>query len=313
MDNKNIAKFEFKGNINKIIYIYFTNIFLKIATLGIHSFWGKTRMRRYVTASVLLDGEPFEYLGNGKELFWGFLKAALIFIPAFLVYNILCKFLPALGIATPVLVFYIFHMGFFAAFRYRASRLSWRGIRFKLEGSAFKYGCVAIKRSLLNILTLGLKLPESHLKLHQYMISKTFYGNQPFSFSESFISEGTKNLRAINLKTLLLAPFTFGLSRIWYHRDLTQYVWENSFLNNIRILPRQAAIELFFLDMGNVFIGILTLGLGAPWIIRRNIVYFTKHYAIEGNLNQLEHVSQSDEKLTGTGEGVEAFFGNSGF
>ena len=47
--------------------------FLRIITLGIYYFWGKTEVRRKLWAAVHLEGQPLEYTGKGKELFFGFL------------------------------------------------------------------------------------------------------------------------------------------------------------------------------------------------------------------------------------------------
>jgi len=48
------------------------NFALRVATLGIYHFWGKTEVRKRIWAASRLQGEPLEYTGTGWELFLGF-------------------------------------------------------------------------------------------------------------------------------------------------------------------------------------------------------------------------------------------------
>src|SRR5262249_60228612 len=65
-----------------LIGLSFVNFVLRILTLGIYHFWGKTEVRRRIWSAVRLNGEPLEYTGTGKELFLGFLVVLfLIFLP----------------------------------------------------------------------------------------------------------------------------------------------------------------------------------------------------------------------------------------
>ena len=49
------------------------NGLLRILTLGVYHFWGKTEVRQRIWSAVRVDGEPLEYRGTGSELFRGFL------------------------------------------------------------------------------------------------------------------------------------------------------------------------------------------------------------------------------------------------
>src|SRR6185295_2694636 len=51
----------------------FLNGLLRILTLGVYHFWGKTEVRQRIWSAVRIDGEPLEYRGTGSELFRGFL------------------------------------------------------------------------------------------------------------------------------------------------------------------------------------------------------------------------------------------------
>lgn len=74
----------YDGQTGEVYKIWLLNLILSILTLGIYRFWGKARMRRYMTAGFSLGDDRFEYTGTGGELFWGFLKA-LFFVMIFLI------------------------------------------------------------------------------------------------------------------------------------------------------------------------------------------------------------------------------------
>jgi hypothetical protein len=55
---------------------------LRILTLGVYHFWGKTEVRQRIWSAVRIDGEPLEYRGTGGELLRGFLVVfCLILLP----------------------------------------------------------------------------------------------------------------------------------------------------------------------------------------------------------------------------------------
>jgi len=83
----------FDGKTGELYKIFALNFLLTVCTLGIYHFWGKTRKRRYITSSYILDNDRFEYTGYGSELFWGLvfslLLLAIFLLPLFWVDDIL--------------------------------------------------------------------------------------------------------------------------------------------------------------------------------------------------------------------------------
>ena len=66
--------------------IAISNFFLNLITLWFYRFWAKTRTRRHIWNCVQVNGEPLEYTGTGKELFFGFLIImGVIFLPLALI------------------------------------------------------------------------------------------------------------------------------------------------------------------------------------------------------------------------------------
>ena len=79
MDTNN-KSFSFHGDGGELFVIYLGNAFLAIITLGIHIFWGKVKVLKFLYRNTEFMGERFEYHGTGDERFIGFLKAVGIFI-----------------------------------------------------------------------------------------------------------------------------------------------------------------------------------------------------------------------------------------
>lgn len=210
--NKAQPKFIHKtSEINEIAYdshtgqvykIWLLNLLMNIITLGIYSFWGKTRLRKYVIGSFSLRGDRFEYTGTGKELFFGFLKAVPVLFGFYTPFMIATLIAPDATWPAILLIpiFYVIPVALYSALRYRMSHLQWRGIRYRLEGSSLKYANLYLWRGFLNIVSLGILMPYSDIKKYQHKAKNSYYGDIPFSF------EGNgKNLMNIHLATYAIA------------------------------------------------------------------------------------------------------------
>jgi uncharacterized membrane protein YjgN (DUF898 family) len=170
-----------------LIGLSFKNTLLNIVTLSLYRFWAKTTVRKRIWAGVTLNDEPFEYTGRGMELFKGFLIAVV----AFGVPLVLLSFLSAfLGPAGPILMLVVTYGGLFAivgvatftSFRYRASRTTWRGVRFQLTGSAVSYGLKYLGYLLLSGVTLGWFWPAAQRRLAAPLWGALKFGDRPLRF-----------------------------------------------------------------------------------------------------------------------------------
>jgi len=204
---------DYDADTGRVFQIWFLNGLFRILTLGIYTFWGKTRMRRYLASGFLLDGDRFEYTGTGKELFFGFLKAIPIYLIAigpFIAVNIWLgdeESLKVLWIFPAYIpLIYFFPFAYYAARRYRLSRTTWRGIRFALKGSAFKYANYAMFRAFLNTITLGILTPYSQAYLHKHVVDHMIFGNIP----------ATLHTKAFNFKKLVRLNITSAALFIIY-------------------------------------------------------------------------------------------------
>jgi uncharacterized membrane protein YjgN (DUF898 family) len=166
------------------------NGLLNIITLTLYRFWGKTEVRHRVWRGVRLNDEAFEYTGRGMELFIGFVLALLVLgVPALaVVFGV--QFLGPwflLAIYLPLYIFFFWLWGFgtFTAFRYMASRTTWRGVRFQLKGSAANYGLQFIFAGFLSGLTAGWYWPAAERSLAEKIWDELRFGDKRIRFRMS--------------------------------------------------------------------------------------------------------------------------------
>lgn len=174
-----------------IIGLSVVNFVLRILTLGIYHFWGKTEVRRRIWSGIRLNSEPLQYTGTGKELFLGFLIIfGFVLLPVLLV-SVAATI--AFGPGSPALAIFQFTMLFgflfltgiatYRAQRYRLSRTRWRGIRGAVVGSSLKYGWTYFWTAFLIPLTLGWIVPWRATKLQGLLTNDTRFGSRPFVFN----------------------------------------------------------------------------------------------------------------------------------
>ena len=166
------------------------NGLLRILTLGVYHFWGKTEVRQRIWSAVRIDGEPIEYRGTGWELFRGFL---IVFFFVLLPLGFITFVAPLLwgtgfagrgGIESILwlILFALWGLGIHRARRYRLSRTRWRGIRAGQGGSSRGFAWTYLWTTLLIPLTLGWILPWRAAKLQRVLFNETHFGDKAFTF-----------------------------------------------------------------------------------------------------------------------------------
>jgi hypothetical protein len=167
------------------------NSALRILTLGVYHFWGKTEVRQRIWSAVRIDGEPVEYRGTGGELFRGFIIVfALVLLPlgvitfaAPLIWAPNSAIRGFFEFAAWLLVFTLWGLGIHRARRYRLSRTRWRGIRAGLSGRSGSFAWTYLWTTLLVPLTLGWILPWRAARLQRALFNDTHFGDKAFTFT----------------------------------------------------------------------------------------------------------------------------------
>ncbi|WP_417515137.1 YjgN family protein [Minwuia sp.] len=189
----------YQGRWQDVASLALTNALLSFITFGIYSFWGRTRIRRYLWSHTSANGSPLEYHGTGGQIFLGFIIITVIFgiinaifqfVQTALVNAAVSAGDPAvIGVifAVSSFVFMVFYLTFFAYITYSVRRYwlavtSWRGIRLWQGGTRGTLLRMAFPRSLLTVVTAGLCYPWLILKTEGYAYSQSHVGDQQFSF-----------------------------------------------------------------------------------------------------------------------------------
>ncbi len=185
MNAQSTHRFAHLGTGGELFLIFIVNLLLTILTLGVYSFWAKSRVRRYLWSQSRFDDEPLEYTGTGRELFVGYLLAMglllLGVLALVLVGALLAQVNPSL-VFVPMLLgyaafFVLIGVAIHRAVRYRLSRTRWRGIRLGLEGSSLRYAGLMIGYGLLSALTLGLAMPWMRSRLYGQIAGHASFGS----------------------------------------------------------------------------------------------------------------------------------------
>jgi uncharacterized membrane protein YjgN (DUF898 family) len=298
---------EFKGKGGESVWILLRNLFLTLLTLGIYSFWGKTRARAYLWSRTELLGEPLEYTGTGKELFISF----LIVMPAFLVLTVLAALLVQLVLGPfAVILFYsgLLYAWQFAAYRalrYRLTRTRWRGIRGNLDGSALSYAWQGTLYWLAIYCSLGLALPWAVARMTSLKLNNVRFGNRKFDFSGQ-AKDLYKIYLALVLGVVALSCLFFGgffyrhvstgslpplgqyyyfeltgmfllyslaifLLSAFYRAAYFRWLAGHSVFGAMRTASTLSGARYFKVSFGNLVLLVLTVGIGYAWVVIRDL------------------------------------------
>jgi len=275
MENSN--KLVYESSILKIIGISCYNLLLNIPTFGIYSFWGRTNLRKYFASSFSLLGYKFEYIGTGKELLLGFLKALGIYFAAILMLTILMIIFNSTNLSSPLIPFllsivlyaaiiFLFFIARYLALRYRYSRLTWLGIRFRLTGSVFQYTWLVISRFFINIISLGFLAHHSDIKINKYIIENSYFGSEKASFNpdpSKLTQVNAFSIAIVILSCFSLLPFIvipcYVISRSWYKAALMRHVYESTTINSLKFQGLQTGGNYLLLTFKILLLFILPI------------------------------------------------------
>ncbi len=271
----------FYGKGGELFGIFIVNLALTVVTLGVYRFWAKTKVRNYLWSHVSFLGSRFGYHGTGKELMIGFSKFFGMVFGVIVIVGILQVTVPVIGqvvgailsivVGTVVPAFMV------GAWRYRLSRTSLRGIRFSFRGARKTAVWLFLKGGLLSFLTLGLYTPFFEMHRQKFWRNNSWFGNQAFDFS----GEGRDLFKQFLLAIVLTVP-TLGFNWFWYLAYVQRYSWSRTRLMGAGFQFTATGKQFFFLQMGNLFLIALTLGIAFPWVAVRNMNFMARHLTYEG-------------------------------
>ena len=305
---RNALSFHGKGS--TLFGKYLVNVLLSIITLGIYSFWGKVKILQYQYDQAQLNGSPFQFLGTGKQFFFGFLKFLGIFIVLELV---LFGGMFGLGFAIPqtvenmfplmiatfvlflvfmILIGLLVVVAINSKLRYRLRNSTWRGLNGIYRGKNKELIPTVLLGLFLTVITLGIYGPWFSVKVRRYIYSKLSFGNLTLRFD----GRGGE-LFLIGLKGVLLTIVTLGIYGFWYGRNLYRWSTTKSVLiQNGTDLPLATPVTsgaLFKLWVPNILLLVITLGIAYPWIVVRTLRFFFANLTLPDALD-LDNLTQGE-------------------
>ena len=311
METATSGKFRYHGGGGDLFGLVVVNALLTIVTLGLYSFWAKTKVREFHYSHTELDGDRFAYHGTGGELFRGALIAFGILVGFAVLYGII---IAVVGEEPSPLTEGLITAGLYLAFvplilfavngarRYRLTRSSWRGIRFSYHGDPNEFIAMMFKGILLSLVTLGIYTPFFQSNRRAFLVNNSRFGSEPFMYD----GEG-RGLFYEFIKAVLLTIPTLGFIWIWYSAFKQRYFWEHTRMRGARFESRITGISLLELQMLNMLLAWITLGIGVPWVITRTHAYFCDRLSIVGVVDWAR-IRQEAQASSATSEGLAEGF-----
>lgn len=285
------------------------NLLLSLFTVGIYSFWGKAKVRRYVCGQAEYLGDWFAFHGTGRELLIGWLRAlpALAFVflfPSVLPVVWQHRSAPYIAQLSAVLAFLLlWPVARVGAYRYRLNRLSWRAIRFSYRGRAPRYLGESVAGWLLSLATLGLYVPFLQVRLRKLLMNQTYFGDSAFRFP----GRGA-DLFSTWLFALPLTVCSFGIGWAWWRALTHRYCWAQTTFANRRFRCTATGGKLLWLWIGNFLVIVPTLGLGMSWATLRTLRFWTRHIEIVGE-PEVVSIAQDTRATSAAAESFADFLG----
>ena len=180
---------EMAGTRGDLLGLVMKTTALTVATVGLYSFWARTRIRRWLWSSLRVAGMPMEYAGRPVEKLMGFVIAAVIvgvylglvvMLLVFASLNLMGESWPGL-LAAAALVLPVFWLAKYRGQRYLLNHTRWRGIAFSMAPGAWGYVLRAAGWGLGVVLTGMILLPVRTQRLWRFRAERTFYGEDGFT------------------------------------------------------------------------------------------------------------------------------------
>jgi uncharacterized membrane protein YjgN (DUF898 family) len=338
----------FTGTGKSLFFLYIINGLLTVLTLGIYSFWGTTKIRRYFWSHTKVQGEPLEYTGTGGQLFVGFLIGiVLLGLLALIALVTDMLFGPPAGTLTGILIALLFApYAIFRSMRFRLAHTRLHGIPFGLEGSPVRFAGRTLLRSFIALVTLGLMIPWAYAKVTADILGNIRYGDKMFTFTGKpmalvkaailpmllvivpmaayvgflvmLASGSLAGYSSSELRTLILiiasalGLLTFISSLLWQCRFI-RWAATGMHFGEAGLTCSITPLRLFVALLKFMLITLFTLGIGLPWAIVGLQRFFMQLYEPTGDI-VFADVHRGPEQHEATGDGIaQAFDFDMGF
>jgi len=337
----------FWGRGRTLFGIFIVNTFFTLLTLGVYSFWGRVRIRQFLSSQTSFAKVRFSYHGTAQELLKGWTKAFLVFgLPyAFLsivplMWDQISAWIPNALAGTMVLCF--IPIAVVGSHRYRLSRTSLGAIRFSFRGHVKEYMKIWFLGTVLTLLTIGIYYPFFENARRQFLVEHSYFGNRHFTYTGTGGGLLQIYAKALGFTVLILAgligmtagpeilssvtrwphetwqgvhlnsvflPGLLALLLPWFYLQVAKqrYQWNHSDFGDAHFHFSASTWNLFELRLTNFLMLILTFGLAWPWVQVRNLQFLYYHLGLQGPLD-FQRIEQEALDASPTGEELAGYF-----
>lgn len=337
----------FWGRGRTLFGIFIVNTFFTLLTLGLYSFWGRVRIRQFLSSQTSFAKARFSYHGTPQELLKGWSKAFLVFgLPyAFLslvplIWDQIPTWIPNVLAGTMALCF--IPIAVVGSQRYRLSRTSLGTIRFSFRGHVKAYMKIWVLGTVLTLLTAGVYYPFFENARRKFLVAHSYFGNRPFTYTGTGsgllgiyakalaftvlivvtligISTGPEALSSITRwppdewqGIFFNSMFLTGLLTLllpWFYLQVAKqrYQWNHSDFGDAHFQFSASTWNLMELRITNFLMLILTFGLAWPWVQVRNLQFLYYHLSLQGPLD-FQRIEQEALDASPTGEELAGYF-----
>lgn len=304
-----VERFCYHGTGIDLFAMRIFHLLVTILTLGVFSFWGKTRVRRYLCAQAEFLGDRFCFHGTGGELLRGWLKGVpllgvLFFFPRLApIFSDRPQALALIQAFAGLGFLILWPIARVGSYRYRMNRMSWRGIRFRFHGKTAEYFWISFGGYFLATFTWGIYLMKLWMSQRRNLYANTSLGDRWMFFSGS-----SRELFWAWIFAIPMMVGTLGLGWFWWSALWSRYCWAHTTIGEARFRATPTGAGLAWLWISNVLLWIVTLGLGSSWASMRTVRYWSEHLELVGNLEENE-IRQDIGDSSGVGESFADYIG----
>lgn len=278
-------KFQFTGKFSELIWLVVKNTFFTIFTLGLYIPYARTNMRKYIWKSTKLEGHPFVFHADPRNLLKGYLLLGAIAAVSFAIVGIGGAMFPPLApfltLIPGVLLFGFALRARYMAYCYLVNNTSYRSIRFHAKKDAvWEFMGASLRDTFFIIISLGLYAPCALANLHRIKWQNTSYGNIPVKFE-------MKNWEfALHCyKGLFLCLITFGFYTPWFMVKNHQFKMKHLSFMGARVESSVTGGGLIWLSFKSMALLVCSFGLATPYIMNMNLAFYLDNLSLKGNID----------------------------
>lgn len=321
----------FSGMAGEYFGIWFVNLLLGIATLGIYSAWAKVRTERYFYANTRLAGSSFEYLAEPLAI----LKGRLVAYAVVIALGLSARFSIGLYFALFLVLFALMPWIVVLGLRFHARNSAWRGLAFRFTQTGGDAYGPFMGWPLLQAITASLLYPVMKKRQHAFVVDGHWFGRRRFVFDGDtghyyipyIIAAGTFlalfigmaiGMGAMAIATGPGAPadprlggamlaivglFYLGFFAVMVFLKVryTNLMWNSTHLAMHRFESTLRVRDMMWLYASNLVAIVCSIGLAVPWAMIRLARYRAEHFAVvaTGSIDDFAAEAEGQHGATG--------------